>query len=405
MRILFIHRDFPGIFRPLAQCFGSMPDTTTLFLSERGGKSLKLPGVRRLRIAPTDLPAADAGDAGESIMSVVLRRGTRAANAMLRLRRDGFSPDIVYYPADGGYGFYARDLFPDALHAVRADWFSTQGESHLFFTRGAARPPADFAAGRARNLCRYNALGDCDLALTGSRWQWSQFPDFLRNRIGVIHDGVDSAFFSPDSSDCFPGLPPGAEILSLSCRGTDPSRGLVPFLRALPRVLNLRPGCRAIIMDTGKDSADSVREAVRGAVPETMRSRVLLPDFTLTAYRTMLRTSTLHIYLTAPDNLSAGLFEAMSCGTLTLGSDTPPVHEILRHGENGFLCDFWDHEAMAETAARILDMAPRFTGLRETARGTILKDYDLATQTRRHIMLLLDALERKKGGKCRHMQA
>ena len=78
-------------------------------------------------------------------------------------------------------------------------------------------------------------------------------------------------------------------------------------------------------MDTGKDSADSVREAVRGAVPETMRSRVLLPDFTLTAYRTMLRTSTLHIYLTAPDNLSAGLFEAMSCGTLTLGSDTPPV--------------------------------------------------------------------------------
>ena len=53
-------------------------------------------------------------------MSVVLRRGTRAANAMLRLRRDGFSPDIVYYPADGGYGFYARDLFPDALHAVRA---------------------------------------------------------------------------------------------------------------------------------------------------------------------------------------------------------------------------------------------------------------------------------------------
>ena len=43
MRILFIHRDFPGIFRPLAQCFGSMPDTTTLFLSERGGKSLKLP--------------------------------------------------------------------------------------------------------------------------------------------------------------------------------------------------------------------------------------------------------------------------------------------------------------------------------------------------------------------------
>lgn len=399
MRILFIHRDFPGIFRPLAQSFGTMPDTTTLFLSEKGGKSRKVPGVRRLRIAPAQIPASVSNDVSENIMSSALRHAAQTANAMLRLRKDGFCPDLLYSTADDGYGFYARDIFPDALHVVRAEWFNTQGESHLFFTRGAPRPPADFAPGRARNLSRYNALGDSDLALTGSRWQWSQFPDFLRERIGVIHDGVDSSFFSPDSSESFPGLPHGAEILSFSCRGMDPSRGLAPFLLALPRVLTMRPDCHAIIMDSGRETdAGIVRDAVRKALPDALRARVLLPDFTLTAYRAMLRASTLHVYLTAPHNLSAGLFEAMSCGTLTLGSDTPPVREALRHGENGFLCDFWDHETMAETIARILEMSPRLMGLREAARTTILNDYDLATQTRRHITLLLDALARKKKG-------
>jgi glycosyltransferase involved in cell wall biosynthesis len=35
------------------------------------------------------------------------------------------------------------------------------------------------------------------------------------------------------------------------------------------------------------------------------------------------------------------MLEAMSTGCLVLGSDTPPVTEIIRDGENGLLFDFF----------------------------------------------------------------
>jgi len=38
-----------------------------------------------------------------------------------------------------------------------------------------------------------------------------------------------------------------------------------------------------------------------------------------------------------------------------LGSATPPVQEMIRDGENGFLFDFFDREQLVEQALRILD--------------------------------------------------
>lgn len=79
----------------------------------------------------------------------------------------------------------------------------------------------------------------------------------------------------------------------------------------------------------------------------------LLGPCSLNEYRRMLRASTVHVYLTAPYALSTGILEAMSCGVLVVGSDTAPVREVLRHGSNGFLCDFWDAQAMSETVASV----------------------------------------------------
>ena len=37
-----------------------------------------------------------------------------------------------------------------------------------------------------------------------------------------------------------------------------------------------------------------------------------------------------------------------------LGSDTAPVREVIKDGENGLLRDFFDHEAMADAAVDVL---------------------------------------------------
>ena len=108
-------------------------------------------------------------------------------------------------------------------------------------------------------------------------------------------------------------------------------------------------------------------------------------------YRLLLRASTVHVYFTAPFALSAGLFESMSCGCLLVSSDTEPVREVVRHGENGFLCDFWDHDMLADMTAELLARSDAMGPVRAAARQSIVEEYNLKVQIPRHMDLLLSA--------------
>jgi glycosyltransferase involved in cell wall biosynthesis len=84
-----------------------------------------------------------------------------------------------------------------------------------------------------------------------------------------------------------------------------------------------------------------------------------------------------HVYLTYPFVLSWSLLEAMACGCLVVGSRTPPVEEVIAHGENGLLASFFSTEEIAAQVADALRRGDELRPLRERARRTVVERYDL----------------------------
>ena len=94
--------------------------------------------------------------------------------------------------------------------------------------------------------------------------------------------------------------------------------------------------------------------------------------------REVLLASSAHVYLTIPFVLSWSMIEAMSAGCLVIASDTDPVREVVRDGENGLLVDFFDTGALADRICDALDRQGAFAHLRERARRTAVEGYAAA---------------------------
>jgi glycosyltransferase involved in cell wall biosynthesis len=116
-------------------------------------------------------------------------------------------------------------------------------------------------------------------------------------------------------------------------------------------------------------------------------------------YLRVLQVSTAHVYLTYPFVLSWSLLEAMSAGCLVIGSDTPPVKEVL-NSTNGILVPFHDASRLANAAIEALAHPRRFDRHRARAREMVIERFDL-----RRVCLpkLLNFLEFESGEK--HMAA
>jgi glycosyltransferase involved in cell wall biosynthesis len=61
------------------------------------------------------------------------------------------------------------------------------------------------------------------------------------------------------------------------------------------------------------------------------------------------------VYLTVPFVLSWSLLNALACGVLVVASDTSPVREVIEHGLNGILTDFFDVDRLATTVEKVID--------------------------------------------------
>src|SRR5947209_4894671 len=111
----------------------------------------------------------------------------------------------------------------------------------------------------------------------------------------------------------------------------------------------------------------------------------------------VLAASDLHIYLTVPFVLSWSMMNAMSCGAVVLGSNTAPVREMIREGENGLLADFFDADALANKAVRVLRDPAAYRPLGRAAEQMIESRYSVEAILPQMISMYEEALRARHG--------
>lgn len=386
MNILFVHQNMPGQFKHLAPVLAADRANRVAFITKR--EDVDLPGVRRLSYK---LPrtARDTTHHYVRLFENSVIRGQQAVRAATDLARSGFRPDVIVAHPGWGEALFLRDVFPRTPLLNFCEFYYHGRGADVGFDPEEPASLDDVLRARARNAHLLLSLEACDAGLSPTEWQRASHPAPFHDKIRVIFDGVDTDLVRPDPAATFT-LPDGRaltradEVVTYVARNLEPYRGFPGFMRALPRLLALRPNAQVLVV--GGDEVSYGRRAPDGKTwREVMETEVevdparvhFVGKLPYSRYLQVLQISSLHIYLTRPFVLSWSCVEAMAAGCLVLGSATPPVQELIGEGENGFLVDFHQPHAIAERAAELLEAGASLDPVRARARETVLDRYAL----------------------------
>lgn len=315
-----------------------------------------------------------------------MRTGEAVAGVLGRLARTD-PPDLVIGHIGWGGLLFARDTLPDVPLMGYCEYYYNSTGSDLDFDPATVISDAERRRIRMRNAAQLLTLETLDAAYTPTRWQQQQYPAHLSQRIAVCHDGIDSNACRPDPYAIL-RLPdgrvlrPGDPVVTFAARDLDPYRGYPEFMRAAALVAARRPD--ALFVTVGGDGPGYGQARQDGRCwREVMLAETGLGDRMVhipwLAHDQLVRLfqiSAAHVYLSVPFVLSWSLLEAMACGSLIVGSDTPPIREVITDGVNGLLAPFHDTSALARRIEEALLSGTMLRGLRHAARATIVSGYE-----------------------------
>ena len=404
MNILFVHQGFPGQYRHILRALAAQSGHRLVGL---GIEELTEPLPQGVAYFRYGLSRGNTPGVHEWLLDAdsKLIRGEACAIAAAQLRDQGFTPDLICAHPGWGEALFLRDVWPQVpLLCYQEFFYNARGFDYDFDPelqgvpdwRGCARI-------RFKNANPLLMLQASSWNVTPTQFQRSTFPAEWQSRISVIHDGIDTELAAPNPEVAPLTLPDGTLVssgeptITFVNRRIEPYRGCHTFIRAIPELQRRHPQARIVVVGAtqgvsyGKPAPDdSWRDVFLAEIADDYNpERVhFTGSLAYGPFLQLLKLSACHVYLTYPFVLSWSVLEAMSTALPVVGSATAPVEEVIRHGENGLLVDFFSPAALADAVSTLLDDRALAENLGRQARQFVLDRFSLQQCVPRQLSLM-----------------
>ncbi|MEA2624212.1 MAG: hypothetical protein QOD06_257 [Candidatus Binatota bacterium] len=383
MHILFVHQSYASQFAPVAEVMARSKDHRVTFVSTQPNRRHGAIENLHYDYSPDPHPAAPMP--WRSVYARHLLHCQRVARVLEG--RPDVRPDLVV----GHSGLGPTLLIPEVLDCPIVsyfEYFMDTKRNDMLFRTDFEKPPWFRFWRRALNAVFLADLANCRSGYSPTRWQRSLFPKEYRSKLRVLFDGIDTAVFRrlptrPRQIGSL-AIPDDTRIVTYASRGMESMRGFDVFMKVAKRIYERYP--KVLFVVAGRERvAYSTDPRVIGQ--SSFKKWVLKQDsYDLSKFRfvgwlprprlaQLFNASDLHVYLTTPFPLSWSLFSALACGATVLASDTEPVREVITHGRNGLLADFFDVDGLAETALKVLRSPSSFRELGRAAATHVQDRY------------------------------
>ena len=397
LKILFVHNNFPGQYARIVKRLEQ--ESGIDMLSGSLSTNKQPPIISRVGYKNYREPTKDTHQALQYTERSVIR-GQSVYTAFRPVKARGWNPDVILAHSGFGDGLFLKDLWPQAKYMPYLEWYyHSYGSDASFLSHEAPKRAETEFALRLKNTAILHDLAAMDWGQCPTEFQRSQFPAIFRDRISVLHDGVDTEFFSPDTDASFAvgehTFRRGDPVITYFGRGMEPYRGFPQFMEAVGLLQEQRPDAHVIVIGEDKvayggkrpDGKTYMQWALEEFPIDQSRFHFMGRQ-PLTVLRDVLRVTAAHIYLTVPFVLSWSMMEAMSAGALIVGSDTGPVQEMIQDGDTGLLVPFFEPAVLAKKLGEILDDPAKFDPLRQNARALMIDRYDMRDLNEQYFELI-----------------
>lgn len=359
-KVLIIHRGFPGPFKSIALHL-LQEGTNVIGIGEDGA-----PGIPDFPWIKYNLSKTTSDEVNSYNFSEKTILHAHAVFSILEdLKNRGYVPDVILAHPGWGETLYVKNIYSNARLIHLCEWYANSTSPDFGCDTVFKSSMDDKLKLQTSNAFHLLNLENCDIAISPTHWQKSQFPKNYHHKIHVAHEGVPTEAFRQDlnASLVLPNgkeLKKGDKVITYVGRSLEPYRGFHTFMRALPELIQRHPGCEVVIVE-----GDGVSYGKPPKGDSSCRIKMLDELLTLhptlpvnhihfvgrvsySLYKTILQISAVHVYLSYPFALSSSLLEVMAAGCAIVASDTAPVKEVIRHGHNGLLVDFFSNNELSQ---------------------------------------------------------